>query len=270
VREVRDDGAAYLGPFGSARQAELATAALHEAFRLRQCTGRLSPRVTSPACALAEMGRCGAPCEGRETVDDYARHAAAARAAMSGDVRALVEAMGRKVRRLAEAERFEDAAVHRDRLAAFVRAAARVQRLTALTRCPELVAARLTDGGGWEIVVARHGRLAGTAVAGLAEDPRVVASALVASAEVVEPAHGPTPAASAEETECVLRWLEQPGVRLVSLDGVWACPAYGAGGVRLWAEAADDARSAVGAALGDRRDIRPVHQPAAAVSRIAG
>jgi hypothetical protein len=40
--------------------------------------------------------------------------------------------------------------------------------------------------------------------------------------------------------------------------------------VRLWAEAADDARSAVGAALGDRRDIRPVHQPAAAVSRIAG
>jgi DNA polymerase-3 subunit epsilon len=270
VREVRDDGAAYLGPFGSARQAELATAALHEAFRLRQCTGRLSPRVTSPACALAEMGRCGAPCEGRETVDDYARHAAAARAAMSGDVRALVEAMSRKVRRLAEAERFEDAAVHRDRLAAFVRAAARVQRLTALTRCPELVAARLTDGGGWEIVVARHGRLAGTAVAGLAEDPRVVASALVASAEVVEPAHGPTPAASAEETECVLRWLEQPGVRLVSLDGVWACPAYGAGGVRLWAEAADDARSAVGAALGDRRDIRPVHQPAAAVSRIAG
>jgi hypothetical protein len=68
----------------------------------------------------------------------------------------------------------------------------------------------------------------------------------------------------------VLRWLEQPGVRLVSVDGVWACPAYGAGGVRLWAEAADDARSAVGAALGDRRDIRPVHQPAAAVSRIAG
>jgi DNA polymerase-3 subunit epsilon len=269
VREVRDDGAAYLGPFGSARQAELATAALHEAFRLRQCTARLSPRTSSPACALAEMGRCGAPCEGGETVEEYARHAAAVRTAMLGDVRPLVEGVSRKVRRLAEVERFEEAAVHRDRLAAFVRAAARVQRLAALTGCAEVVAARLTDGRDWEIVVVRHGRLAGTAVAGRAEDPRVVAAALVASAEVVQPAHGPTPAASAEETECVLRWLERPGVRLVSLDGVWASPVHGAGGVRLWAEAADDARAATGG-LGDRRDIRPVHQPAAAVSRIAG
>ena len=59
VREVRDDGATYLGPFSSARQVELATAAVHEAFRLRQCTQRLSLRGTGSACALAEMGRCG-------------------------------------------------------------------------------------------------------------------------------------------------------------------------------------------------------------------
>ena len=52
-------------------------------------------------------------------------HVAAVRAAMHGDVRAVVAALSRKVARLAEAERFEDAAVHRDRLAAFVRAAAR-------------------------------------------------------------------------------------------------------------------------------------------------
>src|SRR6478736_3163073 len=72
VREVRDDGATYLGPFSGARQVELATAALHEGFRLRQCTPRLSPRRVSPACALAEMGRCGAPCDGRESVEAYA------------------------------------------------------------------------------------------------------------------------------------------------------------------------------------------------------
>jgi DNA polymerase-3 subunit epsilon len=270
VREVRDDGAAYLGPFASARQVELATAALHEAFRLRQCTTRLSPRGTSPACALAEMGRCGAPCEGRESVQAYAGHVTAVRSAMLGDVREVVDALTRKVRRLAEVERFEEAAVHRDRLAAFVRAASRVQRLAALTGCAEMVAARLDDGGGWEVVVVRHGRLAGTAVAARTEDPRVVAAAVVASAEVVQPSYGPTPAASAEETECVLRWLERPGVRLISLDGVWASPAYGAGGVRLWAQAAEDARSALGGGLSDRRDLRPVHQPGAAVSRIAG
>ena len=269
VREVRDDGAAYLGPFSSTRQVELATAAVHEAFRLRQCTTRLSPRSPSPACALAEMGRCGAPCDGRESVEAYAEHTSAVRTAMLGDVRALVDALSRKVARLAGVERFEDAAVHRDRLAAFVRAAARVQRLSALTGCAEVVAARLDGDGGWEIVVVRHGRLAGTAVAARTEDPRVVASTLVASAEAVEPTHGPTPAASAEETECVLRWLERPGVRLVSMDGTWASPAYGAGGVRLWAEAADEASTSLGGGLGDRRDIRPVHQPGATVSRIA-
>src|SRR3954465_5350761 len=43
VREVKDDGASYLGPFSSGRQVEFATAALYEAFPLRQCTARLSP-----------------------------------------------------------------------------------------------------------------------------------------------------------------------------------------------------------------------------------
>ncbi len=270
VREVRDDGATYLGPFSGTRQVELATAALHEAFRLRQCSSRLSARRHVPACALAEMGRCGAPCDGRESVEAYAAHADAVRAAMLGDVRPLVAALGRKVSRLAEAERFEEAAVHRDRLAAFVRAASRLQRVSALTACSEVVAAVQREDGGWEIVVVRHGRLAGTAVVGRAEDPRVVASALVATAESVPPGVGPTPAATAEETECVLRWLEAAGVRLVSLTGSWSCPAYGAGGVRLWAEAADAGRDRLDP-FGGRRDIRPVHQPAgmAPVSRIS-
>jgi len=268
VREVRDDGATYLGPFSGARQVELAAAALHEAFRIRQCSGRLSPRRPSPACALAEMGRCGAPCDGSESVDAYAEHVAAVRSAMLGDARPVVEAVSRKVARLAEVERFEEAAVHRDRVAAFVRVAARLQRLAALTGCPEVVAARQLDDGGWEIVVVRHGRLVATAVAGRAEDPRVVAAALVAAAEVVVAGPGPTPAASAEETECVLRWLEQAGTRLVSLTGSWSCPAYGAGGVRLWADAAAASRDQLDP-FGDRRDVRPVHQPGAAVSRIA-
>ena len=269
VREVRDDGATYLGPFGSARQVELATAAVHEAFRLRQCRTRLSTRSPSPACVLADMGRCGAPCDGRESVKQYAGHAAAVRSAMLGDVRDLVEALTRRVTRLADVERFEEAAVHRDRLAAFVRAATRVQRLSALTGVTEMVAARRTDDGSWEIVVVRSGRLAGTAVAARTEDPRVVATSLAASAEVVAATYGPTPAASAEETECVLRWLERPGVRLVRLDGTWASPVHGAGSVALWTEAAAEARTALTGGLADRRDMRPVHQPGA-VSRITG
>ena len=65
VREVRDDGAAYLGPFGRPPIGRAgAVAAVHEAFPLRQCTARLSVTTPTSACALAEMGRCGAPCAG--------------------------------------------------------------------------------------------------------------------------------------------------------------------------------------------------------------
>jgi DNA polymerase-3 subunit epsilon len=273
VREVKDDGAAYLGPFSSARQVELASAAIYEAVPLRQCAGRLSIRALTTACALAEMDRCGAPCDGRESVEAYAEHVAAARGAMEGDVRRVVAAVSRKVALLAEAERYEDAALHRDRLAAFVRAAARVQRLRALTGCAEVVAARQLDDLGWELLVVRHGRLAGTAVAARGVDPRPLAEAMVATAEVVSRGHGPAPACSAEETECVLRWMERPGVRLISLDGTWASPAHGAGSVRYWSDAAEEARdvfAAAGFVGADRRDLRTSHHPAGAVSRIAG
>jgi len=269
VRQVKPDAATYLGPFSSARQAELATAAVHEAFPLRQCKGRLSARGGGSACALFEMGRCHAPCELRESVEDYAVHAEAVRRSIGGDARDLVAALTRRIRRLSESERYEDAALHRDRLAAFLRAAERLQRLTALTLCAEMVAARPLPDGGWELAVVRHGRLAAAGVAPRGVDPRPVADALVASAEAVTPTHGPAPAASAEETECILRWLDQTGTRLVSLDGTWSCPTFGAGGQRHVVDVADDARLA-SRPLDDHRRLRTTHQPSGTASRIAG
>lgn len=268
VRAVRDDGSAYLGPFGSARTAELAMAALHEAVPLRQCTQRISPRRPSSACVLAELGRCGAPCTGAQSVPDYAVHADTVRAAFTGDVRAVVETLQQRIEALAAQERYEDAAAQRDRLTALVRAAARTQRLAALTACPEVVAARRTGEGGWELVCVRWGRLAGTAVVSRGTDPRPAVEALRATAEVVQPelpGVSPTPAATAEETECVLRWLEEPGTRLVELEGTWACPAFGAGSRRAWLDAAADARGAA-APFDDRRGFRPAHRPAALVA----
>lgn len=52
--------------------------------------------------------------------------------------------------------------------------------------------------------------------------------ALRASAEIVPSAQLPAPAASAEETEKILAWLEEPGVRIVDIDGAWTCPVGGA------------------------------------------
>ena len=133
---------------------------------------------------------------------------------------------------LADDERFEEAGVHRDRLASFVRAAARTQRLTALSRCPEIVATRREDDGRWSVHVVRHGRLAAAGVIPPGGDAHQYVAELVASGETVRGGPGPVPAATAEETERILRWLEAPGLRLVEVDGEWTCPVQGAGGPR--------------------------------------
>jgi DNA polymerase-3 subunit epsilon len=269
VRRVLDDGADYLGPFGSRRTAELAMAAVHEALPLRQCTARLSPRRPSTACVLFEMGRCGGPClgsdAGGEDVSAYGRHADAYRTAVRADARQLVDDLTARLHALAREERFEDAAACRDRLTAFVRAAARLQRLSALTRVPQLVAARPTADLGWEVSVVRRGRLVAAGTVPRGAHPASYVDALLASAETVLPGPGPLPAATAEEVECVLRWLEQEGTRLVRLDGELASPARGAGGHRTWLEAAQEARSAV-RPFEDRRALRPAARPARATA----
>jgi DNA polymerase-3 subunit epsilon len=246
VREVKDDGACYLGPFGSGQQAELAVAALHEAFPLRQCTRRL-PRRAAPGastCLLADIGRCAAPCVGRQDVDGYAETVERARVAITADPQPVLDALLARAERLSAQQRFEEAAVQRDRLLAFVRAATRTQRLTPLAAAAELVAARRAPSAGWELVLVRHGRLAGTTVSPPGADPRPYIDALQATGEVVIPRPAPLPAAHPEEAEQILRWLEEPGVRLVPLDGEWSCPARGAARARQRLDPLGAARSA--------------------------
>ena len=260
VRKVADDGASYLGPFGSARTAQSAMAAIHEAIPLRQCVQRLSPKRTAPTCVLAGMGRCPAPCEGGVTLDDYAPIVAAAREVMEGDPRPVLDAALRRMATMSAQQRFEEAASHRDRAAAFLRAAARLQRLAALASCPELVAAQRRFDGGWDLTVVRHGRFAGATVAPVGAQPWPYVDALMATAETVTPGVGPLSAASAEETDCVLRWLADDASRLVVIDGEWSSPAFGAGGLGDWLEAVDSGRQ-LARPLDDRRGLRPIHQP---------
>jgi DNA polymerase-3 subunit epsilon len=225
VREVKaGDGETYIGPFSSAKTAQLALEALHETFPIRQCTRRL-PLVPAPgasACVLAEMGRCSAPCIG--DAPEYAAVVDAVRHTMLADADPVVGAHADRIDALVDQERFEEAATVRDRLGAFLRGASRAQRFAPLAACPELVAARRTDDGGWELVLVRYGRLAGTARVDRRTDPRPAIATLQASGEHVDAPVAPAPAAHPEETDLVLTWLDQPGVRLVEVSSTWSYP----------------------------------------------
>jgi DNA polymerase-3 subunit epsilon len=263
ARKVSGDDATYLGPFGSRRTAEQAAAAVHDALPLRQCRDRLAASGGGTACVLAELGRCQAPCEGRVTPAQYAVHAEAFRAAVAGDVRPLTEPLLRRVQRLSAAGRFEQAATVRDRLVTLVRACARIQRVTALTRIEHLAAARPDGAGGWELSVVRRGRLVAAGVAVRGVPPRAYLATMIATAEAVLPGTGPLPCASMAETERILHWLELPGTRLVELDGTWASPAYGAGGLRELLAAAPGADADP---FADRRRLRPTTRPARGIA----
>lgn len=241
VRVIKDDGAPYIGPYPSPRAAEEAREAILHALPLRQCThtfsvevpkerehgaGDTRPRVVPNGvkpCVLAQLGRCGAPCDGTESLTDYTAHADAARTAMTGDPAVVVDALTGRIRELSAELRYEEAAALRDRLTAFLRGARRAQRLSAIAAVPHLVA---TGPGatGWETAVVRHGRLAASAVLRPGTDPTAFLQSLTATAERVPPGFGPVPNATAGETELLLDWLERPGTRLVEMEGEWTCP----------------------------------------------
>ena len=241
VRRPIDDGADYIGPFSSRTLAERAVAALHETFPVRQCGGRL-PRVPrSTPCALAEMARCLSPCDGSTTPETYAAVVDRLRAALLASPEPVVGTLKQRMTRLAAGQRFEEAGRFRERLTAYVRGASRSQRLRAMTRCPEIVAARKEDGR-WVVHVVRHGRLAAAGVIPAGADASLGVRELQATADTVVPGPGPLPASTAEEAELLLRWLESDGVRLVHVDGEWSCPVGGATGQLALHEAVEESR----------------------------
>nr|NLI51384.1 DEDD exonuclease domain-containing protein [Propionibacterium sp.] len=226
TRRVGDDGAHYFGPLSSRPVAEQVLLALYDAVPIRQCTARLSPARPSAACALGEMGRCASPCDGRVSPAQYAAIVDRVRKCLGPDLRPVLDAGRDRLRVLVSAERFEEAAILRDRLRALVRSSIRHHRVGSLAACPQIVAARSVPAG-WEIHVIRYGRLAAAALARPGEPPRAVARDAVAAAEAVRAAVGPQPAALVEETERIAAWLEQPGVRIMEIDGEWAWPLFG-------------------------------------------
>ena len=151
------------------------------------------------------------------------------------DVRKLVTELSDQMNSLALDEKFEEAATVRNQLGSLVRGISRGSRIRALTRIPELVAAQRiceNDIATWEFICVRYGRLAGSATSTPGVDVAHTIASLISSAEVVANQDSILPASTYEEVEKLLSYLDSDGIRLVSLDGEWSSPAFGAGSAR--------------------------------------
>jgi DNA polymerase-3 subunit epsilon len=200
------DGAAcvYLGPFSGSGAARLAKEALEEIVPLRRCTRAMSARTRFAPCALADIGRCPAPCDGaidHERYGELVRDLLSSLEAPDGLLGALEARMGR----LADAERYEEAASVRDRLRSLAAALQRSRQ-----------DAWLVGAGRLEVQAPEDRRLA------------FVGGALARADEPdVEPIPVPCPRERADELSAVRSWLARNPVRLVACDAPLAEPVDG-------------------------------------------
>ncbi|MDX1657534.1 MAG: DEDD exonuclease domain-containing protein [Nitriliruptorales bacterium] len=223
VTEARDDGALYLGPLGSRKVAQTIADAVHEAIPLRQCTMRIRVAQDHPSCVLKDLGRCGAPCDGTQSVDDYDGVVDVYRSALSGDVDDLLSPLRERMLQLAREQRFERAGGMRQRLHRLATALAQTRRTAMLARTERIVARRPTKQRD-EIAVIAWGRLVTTRAVRSGTPDAVVL------ADVDHPAHedpGPVTRDDAEEVGLVASWLDGDGVRVVEVRGTWATPVAG-------------------------------------------
>jgi hypothetical protein len=139
------------------------------------------------ACALAELGRCSAPCEHRISVEDYAVEAAQPfREATTADLSPLVRRLMARIEAFSSAQRFEEAAAVRERLVVLLRATIRMQRLRSLTDLAEVIVARPADGGGWELAIVRYGRLVAAGRSSRHVHPRGTIETLLATGHAAD------------------------------------------------------------------------------------
>jgi excinuclease ABC subunit C len=124
VRNIRDDGANYFGPYHSATSARETLRTLNRHFQLRTCTDHVLESRGRP-CLQYQIKRCSGPCAFAGLAGAYAEQVEDVKMFLSGkDAELLTRLRGRMAAR-AEREDFEVAAVLRDSIAAVERTLAR-------------------------------------------------------------------------------------------------------------------------------------------------
>ncbi len=118
TREKHRAGRAYFGPFSSAKRVRETLDLLGKLFQFRTCEGTEPGRRSGSPCLDYYIKRCGAPCVGHVSREEYRRNIEAIVDFLSGRYRQVEAEEQAKMETAAAAEEFEVAALHRDRLQA--------------------------------------------------------------------------------------------------------------------------------------------------------
>lgn len=164
VRRFRKDGAQYFGPYTSSVALKSSLSKLRRLFPLRSCTqGTFKDYARrGRPCIEYEMKRCLGPCVGLADEEAYAEQVRGTILFLRGKSRELVENIEAEMRTAAAEERFEDAALLRDRIQAVERTI-ESQQIVTESGVDRDVFAIAREGGELEVQVlhVREGRVIG-------------------------------------------------------------------------------------------------------------
>ena len=117
VRKIKKDGAVYMGPFSSGSKLRETLNLLQQVIPLRSCLDSKLYNRSRP-CIEYDIKRCVAPCVDYVTKDNYQRLVNQAVSFLRGEDDSVVSAVQSQMDAAALAQRYEEAAVLRDRLKA--------------------------------------------------------------------------------------------------------------------------------------------------------
>ena len=117
VNKPAEDGARYFGPFGARAETRAALDAVLTAFKLPTCSRRFPRDIGKERpCLNYHMDRCSGFCRSAEDAEEYRRRIDQACELLGGHYKTLSRALREEMEREAEALRFEQAAILRDRI----------------------------------------------------------------------------------------------------------------------------------------------------------
>jgi excinuclease ABC subunit C len=113
ARRVESDGARYFGPYSSVTGVRGTLRFLQRVFPLRFCN-----KMKEAPCMYFHIEKCPGPCSGLVSPEEYGRHVRAVAMFLEGRASDAVKELEKEMKAAALAQRFEKAALLRDRLKA--------------------------------------------------------------------------------------------------------------------------------------------------------
>ena len=161
VRQVKNDGAHYFGPYSSAAAIRETLRQIYRIFPLRHAPIERCRQRGRP-CLFHQIGQCSAPCYGKISREDYRRLVEGVVKLLEGKESEVIDSLRQRMAAAASVMDYEQAAVLRDHVR-LIEQSVEKQKVTDHGGGDQDVIGLHQDGGEVEVTLlfVRHGKLIG-------------------------------------------------------------------------------------------------------------